>query len=562
MNWMTFWECLAGLGIFLFGFHLLENSLRKLVGRTFKLFLKKHTGSKLKAIFSGTFITAMLQSSSVVSLMVLAFVGAGTMNMRSGLAVVFGANLGTTLSSWMVALVGFEFNIEKFALPIIAIAGIGLALLKKERIRQFCMFAIGFGFLFLGLHFMKTSMVILLDGFDFSPYAGYNRVFFILLGLGFTAMIQSSSATMIIVMSALYTGTIPFTTAVAIVIGSELGTTLNIIIGSMGGSADKKRIALGNVIFNISITFLAAVFMIPLINVAIYMTGESEQLIALVLFQTIINFAGLLLFFPFLSRFGNFLDSKFKNGNENVTEFIHKTGTEMPDFALESLEKEVRLLLNRVVLLNQDAFQINEKLFSYHPSLLEERKILDTFKTYTENYDMIKESEGEILLFYSNLRKEKMEELESKRLDQLILSVRNALHSAKALKDIRHNREEFRSSEEDEKYLQYKNFRSQLASCYLSLNRIKEQQNQSVCFEELLLLMEKSVFDQEKNMRHVFENAGKKKLSENEISSLLNLNQAVYSSTNSLIHSFKFLLLDENRVQDFDSVPRHRMKLK
>jgi hypothetical protein len=74
--------------------------------------------------------------------------------------------------------------------------------------------------------------------------------------------------------------------------------------------------------------------------------------------------------------------------------------------------------------------------------------------------------------------------------------------------------------------------------------------------------MEKSVFDQEKNMRHVFENAGKKKLSENEISSLLNLNQAVYSSTNSLIHSFKFLLLDENRVQEFDSVPRHRMKLK
>ncbi len=562
MNWMTLWECLAGLGIFLFGFQLLENSLRKLAGRTFKLFLKKHTGSKLKAIFSGTFITAMLQSSSVVSLMVLAFVGAGTMNLRSGLAVVFGANLGTTLSSWMVALVGFGINIEKFALPIIAVAGMGLALLKKERIRQFCLFAIGFGFLFLGLHFMKTSMVILLDGFDFSPYSGYNRLFFILLGLGFTAIIQSSSATVIIVMSALYTGTIPFTAAVAVVIGSELGTTLKIVVGSMGGSPAKKRIAFGNVIFNMAITLLAAVFMMQLIDAVLYMTGESEQLIALVLFQSIINVTGLLLFFPFLNRFGDFLDSKFKNENENATEFIRKTGIEIPDFALESLEKEVRLLLNRVVLLNQDAFQINEKLFSYDPPLLEEGKMMDAYKSYTANYDMIKESEGEILLFYSNLRKGKLEEQESNRLDQLILSVRNALHSAKALKDIRHNQEEFRNSGNDEKYFQYEHFRSQLSSCYSSLNRIKDQQNQSVCFEELLLLMQKVASDHENNMRHVFENAGKKKLSENEISSLLNLNQAVYSSTNSLIHAFKFLLLDENRAQDFDSMPGNPGKLK
>src|SRR5688572_24385198 len=119
------WKSLAGVAIFLLGMKFLEDSLRQLAGRPFKLFLKKQTSNKLKAIGGGAIVTGLLQSSSVVGLMVLAFVGAGVITMQNALAIFLGANLGTTINSWIVALLGFKFNIESFALPITAVAGIG-----------------------------------------------------------------------------------------------------------------------------------------------------------------------------------------------------------------------------------------------------------------------------------------------------------------------------------------------------------------------------------------------------------------------------------------------------
>ena len=118
MSLTNFWQLLAGLSIFLFGMYQLEIALKQLAGRTFKLFLRKHTENKLSAIFSGTIVTAVLQSSSVVTFMVLSFVGAGVINMRNALAVVLGSNLGTTLDSWVVAMLGFKLDIEKFALQV------------------------------------------------------------------------------------------------------------------------------------------------------------------------------------------------------------------------------------------------------------------------------------------------------------------------------------------------------------------------------------------------------------------------------------------------------------
>src|SRR5580765_2025640 len=118
------WKLLAGIAIFLLGMRFLEESLRHLAGRPFKLFLRKQTSSKVKAIFGGAIVTGILQSSSVVNLMVLAFVGANVIQMQNALAVILGANLGTTLDSWIVAGIGFKFNIESIAFPIAGVSGI------------------------------------------------------------------------------------------------------------------------------------------------------------------------------------------------------------------------------------------------------------------------------------------------------------------------------------------------------------------------------------------------------------------------------------------------------
>ena len=133
MTTSDFWKLIAGLGLFLYGMFHLEDSIKQLEGRAFKLFLQKHTKKKLSAIFSGTIITGILQSSSVVNLMVLSFVGAGMLSMRNALGVALGANVGGTFNSWIVALLGFKVEIGKFTMPIIGLAGIGMIVFRNRK---------------------------------------------------------------------------------------------------------------------------------------------------------------------------------------------------------------------------------------------------------------------------------------------------------------------------------------------------------------------------------------------------------------------------------------------
>jgi phosphate:Na+ symporter len=241
VNNSDFWKLLAGLGMFLYGMFHLEDTLKQFEGRSFKLYLQKHTKNKLSAIFSGTVVTAILQSSSIVNLMVLSFVGAGMLPMENALSVALGANVGGTFNSWLVALFGFKVDVGTLTYPIIGIAGLALIIFKnKKNLYQISRFCMGFGLLFMGLDFMKDSMDAAVNSFDFAPYLNYPRIVFVLIGFVITALIQTSAATIVIVLSALYAHIIPIETAVAIVLGAELGTTMKIVIGSIGGVAAKK----------------------------------------------------------------------------------------------------------------------------------------------------------------------------------------------------------------------------------------------------------------------------------------------------------------------------------
>jgi len=258
------WKMLAGVAIFLLGIDFLENSLKDLAGRRFKLFLKKQTENKLKAIGGGAVVTAVLQSSSLVSLMVLAFVGAGIIKMQNALAVILGANLGTTIDSWIVALVGFKLNIENIALPVTGIAGIGYVIFNKQStLHNWCRFLLGFSFLFVGLGFMKTGIEDLVKTVDLHQYEQYPAIIFFLLGFIITALIQSSSATIAITLSALHAGAVNLYDAMAIILGSEIGTTIKLFIASIKGTAAKKRVALGNNLFNMINVSLILIFLSP-----------------------------------------------------------------------------------------------------------------------------------------------------------------------------------------------------------------------------------------------------------------------------------------------------------
>jgi phosphate:Na+ symporter len=241
--------------------YLVEESIKNLSGRRVKLFLQRITKNIISAVTGGAIVTGLLQSSSMVSFMVLAFVGAGVFTMRNAMAIVLGANLGTTFDSWVVATLGFNIDIEVVSYPAVCIGGIMLIFLgSRKTYRYLSYFLFGFGLLFIGLSFMKTAMEAQVKVFDFSQYAAMPLAVFLLIGFVITVLIQSSSATMALALSALHVGAISLPIAAAIVLGSQTGTTIKIILGAIGGNVSKKRIVLGNFLLIFSSPALPSYF--------------------------------------------------------------------------------------------------------------------------------------------------------------------------------------------------------------------------------------------------------------------------------------------------------------
>lgn len=549
----NFWQLLAGLSLFLYGMFHLEDSLKQQEGRAFKLFLKKHTKNKLSAIFSGTLVTAILQSSSIVNLMVLSFVGAGILSMRNAIGVVLGANIGGTVNSWLVALLGFKVDMGTATMPIIGIAGIGLIIFKnKKKYYNLCRFILGFGLLFMGLDFMKQSMDEAITNFDFKPYLKYHKIVFLLIGFVITALIQTSAATIVIVLSALNAKILPLETAVAVVLGAELGTTVKIVIGAIGGIAAKKRVALGNAMFNIVSTALGFILLSSIVNLLEQVIGIKDPLIILVAFQSFINVSGALLFYFFLNQLGDFLEKSFAKSEKYATLYLQNASIEIPDAATEVFEKEVGVFIQRVLFINEEIFVLNDikgkAYFEANNTLLFEPNM-----GLLEKYDVIKKAEGEMLKFYARLLNENIDNESLNRINRLLSAVRSALFAAKSLKDIIQNIKEFSNSSTEIKYARFKDFQAGIDnfnSAYRAILLNKDTEKTTALLQNLLAKVER---DYQQDVLKTYQEVNKGSLTEIDISTVFNFNKEVHDSCKSLIMAAKDFLLNESEVANFNS---------
>lgn len=554
MTSTDFWKLLAGLGMFLYGMFHLEDTMKQLEGRSFKLFLQKHTKQKLSAIFSGTIVTAVLQSSSIVNLMVLSFVGAGMLSMRNALSVALGANIGGTFNSWLVALLGFKIDIGNFTMPIIGLAGLGLIVFRnKKSLYQIAKFCMGFGLLFLGLDFMKESMDAMIKAFDFAPYLSYPRIVFVLIGFVLTALIQTSAATVVIVLSALYAHILPIETAVAVVLGAELGTTIKIVVGSIGGVAAKKRVAFGNILFNFITSLFGFIFLVPIISLLNNVLGLQDPIFVLVAFQTLINIVGVVLFYFFLDGFARFLEKRFISDVQSATYFIQNINSEAVSSSIDLMEQEIGLFIYRVIHLNREVFQIKheDEADNKYKSYMKEKGIFNAL-SYIEKYNVIKKAEGEILLVYAKIIEEPIHKDDLKRLSQLMAAVRSAMYSAKGMKDIIEDRKEFSNSVNEVKFDIYKLIRQQLSAFYIKSNHILLETDQAKISQGLHELMETIQQEYEKRIKNTYQEAGKTIVKEIDISTLFNASRELYASSESLIDALKVYLLDEEHAQKFN----------
>ncbi|TGM46196.1 Na/Pi cotransporter family protein [Leptospira vanthielii] len=257
MNWSLLIQVLGGLGIFIFGMKLLSESLQRVAGDRLRSFLSSMTRNRVSAVFSGLFITSTIQSSSATTVLVVGFVNAGLISLAQAIGVIMGANIGTTITAWIVSFLGFKFNIATFALPAVA-AGVILNFSRKESRSGWGSFLIGFGFLFLGLDYLKTAVPDSAkdpESFLFlQQYTnmGFNTILlFVLIGAFLTIVIQSSSASTTITITLAFSGYIPIDAAYGMILGENIGTTITANLAAIPGNRNAKKAALAHTMFNV-----------------------------------------------------------------------------------------------------------------------------------------------------------------------------------------------------------------------------------------------------------------------------------------------------------------------
>ena len=248
---------LGALGMFLYGMNLMSSGLQKTAGGRMRAILGSLTSNRFKGVLTGLGITSVIQSSSATTVMVVGFVNAGLLALEQAIGVIMGANIGTTITAWLISLLGFKADISVFAVPLMAV-GFVLSLSKIEKRRNISEFIIGFSLLFLGLSLMKNSVPDLQQTPEVLSFIktwsgfGFGSVLiFLVFGTVLTLVLQSSSATMALTLIMLNLGWLPFEMAAAMVLGENIGTTITANIAAAVANTNAKRAALAHTLFNL-----------------------------------------------------------------------------------------------------------------------------------------------------------------------------------------------------------------------------------------------------------------------------------------------------------------------
>lgn len=512
----------------------MDLALSKLAGRSFKTFLRKSTSSFPRSLVGGTAITALLQSSSVVALITLGFVEAGMIPFKNALGVIMGSNLGSTVVGWIVATVGFKLDIESLALPGVAISTIGMFFsIGRKNVYNSFRFLFSLAMLFLGLAFMKETAERLFTAFDITVYQQYPLFIFLVIGFIITSLIQTSSATMAIALTALYTSSITLPAAAALVIGSEVGTSLKTWISGLSGSPEKKRAGYGNLYFNIFTTVFAFIGLHPLLAFIRNQLGIKDPLISLVMFQTLINLLTIIAFLPFINRFTRWLERRFKGsseGNSFVRTDLFSSSSVTPNM----IRDEVTYLLHKNLEFHELALDI-----SHHAH---DEGLLHNFRTFTRRsgqtqamYEKLKTSEGQLLEACLQWNENALGEADQQVLDRSIAALRQIIHSAKSVKDIHHNMDELRESASDILHEHFHRIGENWHRFKVRLLGVKDE-------EGLRWLREEAHRELNLGMELVHEEIRMDRIKELEASSLLNVEREILSSKKSLLHAWEELM--------------------
>lgn len=335
---------LGGIGLFLLGMSLLTDGLQAVAGDALRRGLMWSTRSRFSAVLTGTLATAAVQSSSATTLLMIGFVGAELITLSAALGLVFGANVGTTVTTWIVATVGLKLDVGAAALPLVGLGALARLVLRGRRAGWGSALA-GFGLLFVGIGLLQEGMGTLARDVDLSRFAGNGlgpTLLLVMVGVVMTVVMQSSSAAVATTLAAVDSGAIGLGHAAALVVGQNVGTTITAGIGAIGGGAAVKRTALAHTTFNLG-TGIVALGTLPLFfRIAGERLAQTEPAIAVSVFHSAFNLLGVMLFLPLIPRMARWLERVVPERSAQLTRRLAVGRAQVPDAVLEATRKTAR----------------------------------------------------------------------------------------------------------------------------------------------------------------------------------------------------------------------------
>ncbi|MEM1260408.1 MAG: Na/Pi symporter [Bacteroidota bacterium] len=350
-----FEEVAGGVAILLFGMMLLEEGFNSFVEGPLHKWLKRLTNKLYKSLGLGFIVTALLQSSSLISVITISFISAGLIELSAGIGVIFGSNIGTTATSWLVSSFGLKINVAALAMPML-VFGIFMNFQKRKTLKGIGNVLAGLGFFLLGIYFMKNGFDSIQDSINLADYAlpgFWGLVVYAFVGIIITVILQSSSAAMALILTALAAGQITYNNSLALAIGANVGTTITAVLGALGSNVAGKRLAGAHFIFNMVTGLVALIFIVPLgrlvdfIAIKVELDADSYP-IKLSIFHTIFNVLGVVLMLPFIKILVRFLTRMFTERKEEKSihhpKYLNESALAYPHSALRAVVDETKTL--------------------------------------------------------------------------------------------------------------------------------------------------------------------------------------------------------------------------
>lgn len=306
---------LGSLCLFLYGMRVMSNGIQKSAGNHLELFFNRFASNRYLGFFIGLVVTATIQSSSATTVMIVSFANIGAIKLQQAISLIMGANVGTTVTAWIVSLFGFKFNIATYVVPLLAI-GFPMFFAKKDSTKGFGEFVVGFALLFMGLEMLKDSIPtlnpdVIAEIAKFNATNLLSAFLIALAGMLITEIVQSSSASTTICLALVAKGVLPFEMALMFMLGANVGTTITAFLASLGTTITARRVAWAHIIFNVvgaGIWVLAYKWVIVSIVWLCELIKLDDIVMRLALFHTVFNLFWSIVYLPLLTQYANLVE--------------------------------------------------------------------------------------------------------------------------------------------------------------------------------------------------------------------------------------------------------------